>query len=238
VLINDVTDFNPFLNNLWAKLLLASSTEVLNGCLFRTTGQAEVVEKDVNLKFLRQLFSFVLTNILRRQLHFSRHNVVAMLNKSRIEHNSAECMRREPLVSEENFDVTAHRPSCLLLLCQDKRCHLLVLLVLACRWEGELLRDFKTSALVHFEVRGTAVSGHCWDVLKLNSTKTLDARRLYLLAIEGFKVIQVTKLAGLAHTLAACKSLMTVEPQAVINIVEVANKQKNGGNRCTRASFA
>lgn len=139
---------------------------------------------------------------------------------------------------EENLDVATHRPALLLLLRQNERRHLLLLLVLACRREGELLRDFKTSALVHFEVRSAAVSGHCRDVLELDSAETLDARRFYLLAIEGFEVIQVTKLAGLADTLAAGKSLMTVEPQAVINIVEVANKQKNGGDRCTRASLA
>jgi hypothetical protein len=45
--------------------------------------------------------------------------------------------------------------------------------------------------------------------------------------MKGFEVIEVPKLARLAYTFAACKPLVTVEPQTVVEIVIVATEKKD-----------
>jgi len=191
VFINDVTDSNPFLDDAWSKLLLAVEAKIFNLSLLRPACVAEIVKEDVNLEVLRQDLPFVLADVFWAQLHLSRVDVVAALNKPSVEHDAAECVAGESLMSEQNFDVSAHRPPLLLLICQHESCCLFLLAVVPLRWISEQLRDVKPLALIDLKERIAAVTRKRWDPFELDSTQALDARRLNLLPIECLKIIEI-----------------------------------------------
>ena len=56
--------------------------------------------------------------------------------------------------------------------------------------------------------------------------------------MEGFKVIEVPKLARLAYAFATSEPLVTVETEAVVEIVVVATEQKNRADCSTCPALA
>lgn len=90
MVVNDVSDFRPFREDLLTQLLLASLAEILNLSLFRIANVTKVVEKYIYFEVVRQDLSFVLPNVLRTQLHLSCFDVVSLLNKASVEHDSTE----------------------------------------------------------------------------------------------------------------------------------------------------
>jgi hypothetical protein len=90
MVVNDVSDLRPLCEDLLTQLLLASLAEILNLSLFRIANVTKVVEKYIYFEVVRQDLSFVLPNVLRTQLHLSCFDVVSLLNKASVEHDSTE----------------------------------------------------------------------------------------------------------------------------------------------------
>lgn len=191
VLIDDVTHSNPLIDDTWSKLPLAFLAKIFESSQLRPACVAEIVKEDVNLKVIRQDPPFVLADVLRAQLHLSCVDVVATLNKPSVEHDTAECVARESLMSEQNFDVSTHRPPLFLLLRQHESCCLFLLVVVPGHWVSEQLRDVKPLALKDLEVRVATVTRKRWYPFELDSAKALDARRLNLLPIKCLEIIKI-----------------------------------------------
>ena len=103
----------------------------------------------------------------------------------------------------------------------------------------ELFADVHTPATEKFE-EGYAAStgGNVRHLDKLDPLQPLSGRALNLIPEKGLEVVQVSELTRLADTLATCKSLMPVKPQAIVHIVKVAHEEQQGANGRACAPFA
>lgn len=185
--------------------------QIFDLSLVRAAFIAEIVEEDENLEVLGQYLAFVLADVFGTQLHLASVDVVAVLDKTSVEHDPTESIRRKALVSEQYFDVPTHGPSFTLRIAQHKICPLLICGIRARHRVGEQPFGLEALTLVHLEVWGAPVSGQSRDVLELNATQAFDAWRLDLLPVEGFEVIQVPQLARLANTFATSEPLVAIE---------------------------
>lgn len=64
MLINDLFDVCPLLDNVWSKFFLALGTEVLDLGAMWTAIIAKLIEKDIDFEFFVEDFAFVLSDIL------------------------------------------------------------------------------------------------------------------------------------------------------------------------------
>lgn len=238
VLVDDVADIDPLLEHCGAHLLFAGVAEIFDLSLLGLAHAAEVVEVDVQLEVGGDLLVLVLADVLGTQLHLPREYVVAVLDEASVEHDPAEGVAGESLVSEEDLDIACQRPSMVLLLCErEVSVFIFVLVVLPGDREREQSLDVESVALVNLKVRRAPIPRKRWDVLELDPAQLLDAGRLDLPAVKSLEVVEVPQLARLRDALTAGESLMAIEPEAVINIVEVAQEEQDRRNRSACAAF-
>jgi len=76
VFAHHLFDQSPFIQSVFSDLILASLAEVLNLGLIRIADVAEVLKVDIDDEICRDYLIFVLTNVLRTQLHLSGLDVV------------------------------------------------------------------------------------------------------------------------------------------------------------------
>lgn len=108
MLVGYLLHFCPLVYNFRSKFFDTLGTQVSNFSGVVVAVEAKVIEKDVDQKFLRQYFTLVFTDILWRELHLASADVVAVLDKSCIEHNSANHLLAKALVREDDFGVSTH----------------------------------------------------------------------------------------------------------------------------------
>ena len=133
-----------------------------------------------------------------------------MLDEASVEHDPAEGVAGESLVSEEDLDIPCKRPSMVLLLCKrEVSVFIFVLVVLPGDREREQSLDVESVALVNLKVRCAPIPRKRWDVLELDPAQLLDAGRLDLPAVKSLEVVEVPQLARLRDALAAGESLMS-----------------------------
>ena len=92
--------------------------------------------------------------------------------------------------------------------------------------------------MIHVEEWNTSVPRVSGYFYELYAFQAFDCRRFYLLPVKCFKVIQIAQLTRLRDTFATSKSLMTIEAQAIVYIVEKAHVEEYRTYRCTSSSLA
>ena len=136
---------------------------------------------------------------------------------------------------ENNLYVTLQHDRLLLLFSKQKYYSILFLAVpFLCRI-CELFPNVHAPTVVNLKEGYAATARKIRHLYELDPPEPLCRWTLYLISEECFKVVQVTQLAGLADPLTTDESLVAVEAQAVIDIIEVTHEEQEGANRCTRS---
>ena len=136
---------------------------------------------------------------------------------------------------EHNLDISVQSETILLLFCEQKYHTPLLLTVKATCRIRESFVYVEAVAGVDFEEGCTSSAAQIWHIHKLDSLESLASGRLDLVPIEGLKVVEISELARLTDSFATCKSLVAIKQQTVVNVVEKAQKEKDGtnGGPCT-----
>jgi hypothetical protein len=132
---------SPLVKGLLADLFDAVLAQVLNFGLVGVAHVTEIFEVDVDDQVFGYYFVFVLSNVLRAQLHLSCLDVVPSLDEGRVKHYAEDDFVGETCVLEEDLDVSLEGHALLLLLSEQKYHPLFLLAVLSLRRVGELLAN-------------------------------------------------------------------------------------------------
>lgn len=97
-------------------------------------------------------------------------------------------------------------------------------------WESKLLSYVQAAAAEDLKIGLAPARGYVRYLHELYAFEPLGAWRLDLPSIEGLKVVKVAQLTRLADSFAAGEPLVAKEPQAVIDVVEVAHEEQYGAD--------
>mmetsp|Transcript_13354 Transcript_13354/g.16905 ORF Transcript_13354/g.16905 Transcript_13354/m.16905 type:complete len:312 (-) Transcript_13354:178-1113(-) len=238
MLFEDAFDFTPLIQGRIADHQLAVVAQVLNLGLVWAAKGAEVVEVDIDDKIGWNDLSLVFANVFWAQLHLACLYVITSLNEGGVEHDAEHGFVRKACVPENDLHVAFEQQTSLLLLSQQEDHSVLFLAVLLLRRVGKGLADVQTATAVDLEEGHAAAAAHVWHLHELNAPEALGRRRLDLLSVEGFEVIEVPELAGLTHALAACEAHLSVKLQTLVHIFKEAHEEEHSADGGSRATFA
>lgn len=85
----------PLLNYLGAKLITATSAQIVQFSFVGVAGGAEVFKKDIYPEIICQLF-LVFADVFGGQLHLASHYVVSILDERGIEHDAKHVKCLQP----------------------------------------------------------------------------------------------------------------------------------------------
>jgi hypothetical protein len=125
-------------------------------------------------------------------------------------------------MAEDDLHIARDGPALLLPLGQQKDSTSFLLGVETISWIGEHLLCVKSLAQIHVKEGVASATREVWHVKKLDSLEAFEAGRLDLMTIKGFKVVEVPQLTWLTHSFATSEPLMSIEPEAVIHIIEIS----------------
>ena len=118
--VNHLFNLKPFFNLFLSNHCLAFVAQVNYFSFLWITLKAEIIEKDVDYKLMRQIFSIVFSNVLGAQFHFSCFDVVSTLNEGSIEHYSEHRLVGKACMLKDYLYITTQDTSVLLLLGQQE----------------------------------------------------------------------------------------------------------------------
>ena len=212
MLCKNLFHLKPLLESLLSDLSFAHITQILYLSQVRVTGWAKVLEEYVHNEVVWNDLPIVFADILWTKLHLTRFNIVPSLNERCVEHQSRYDLVREACMLEHYLRITMDSPTHLLSF-REKEDRTLLLLIIkpVCRI-CEYFFCLETPTIENFKERHTASIRIVWHLEELDSLKPFHRGWLYFVSIEGFEVVEVTKLAWLTHSFTICESLNSIEP--------------------------
>ena len=153
MLISDLLDLLPLFEHLFPEAFFTGLAQVFNLRPIAVTVFAVIVKDDENLKLFGE--DVRLPYVFGAQLHLASADVVPILNKGGVEHDTADHdLLHRSLMVEDNLGVIPHHKGVPLLLCQthvDAPVFLRGIKLI--RLVAEDLRNVHALAIVHVEAR-------------------------------------------------------------------------------------
>ena len=108
---------SPLIQCILANYLDAFGAKVFNLSLVRAARVAVILKVDVDDEVGRNYFVFIFAYIFGTELHLASLDIVASLDKRRIEHDPAHGLVRKASMLEHYFNIALQNQIPLLLLC-------------------------------------------------------------------------------------------------------------------------
>ena len=140
-------------------------------------------------------------------------------------------------MNEHNFRVPSHRKQLFLFISQNEDYFFVFLSVLLRCREWKYFCHFHTLAVVYYKTRSASCSFYFWDLAELYPCQPFYCWWFDLLFVISLKVIQIAKLARLAHSLSTNETLVTIEAQTVVNCAAKTHIEQNCTNCGSSSTF-